>query len=77
MNALTFGCRRILIQEMEREIILKTRVESQTLVAILCSNLTDLTKTRWWTQLKRNFYNTFYGNNFLTQLCNFSDLCMI
>ena len=55
MNALTFGCRRILIQEMEREIILKTRVESQTLVAILCSNLTDPTKIKMVDTIKEEF----------------------
>ena len=61
---MTFGCRRILIQEMEREIILKTRVESQTLVAILCSNLTDPTKIKMVDTIKEEFfYNTFYGDN--------------
>ena len=64
MNALTFGCRRILIQEMEREIILKTSVESQTLVAILCSIFTDPTKIKMVDTIKEEFfYNTFYGDN--------------
>ena len=40
---------------MEREIILKTSVESQTLVAILCSNLTDLTKIKMVDTIKEEF----------------------